>query len=313
MALRALSIHYDATMSGTSTPTRVTNGHIFFLNGLTVESDKHQKIVDNLDGLLFYTMNTFEFGTTGRATALASTPTDNDTPQCSWIVPFSLYRGILPYDTNLDVLLSRVKVSTQYGPVTNLWTQSGGTPLTKNLRQVIEGKILPGPLSPQFDAGGKQVKESEWPIYMRHFSQILVPITATENRKQIALPFGDRIYRRIFVTQRNTSTLAEMTNVIAVTAQISLYINSIPIVDKREFQVIQNENKLAYSLETNPTGCAVLDFDADDQERIFDMLHTVTKEAGNAYIYIDVTTQTNGAVLLGLDCLREIPAAALRA
>ena len=253
MALRALTVHYDATISGTSTPTRVTNGHIFFLNGLTVETDKHLKIVDNVDGLLFYTMNQFEFGTTGRATALTATPSDSDTPQCSWIVPFSLYRGIMPYDTNLDMLLARMKVSTQYGPSTNLWTQSGGSPLVKNLRQVIEGKILPGRLAAEVDAGGKQVKESELPIYMRSFSQMLVPITATENRKQIALPFGDRIYRRIFITQRNTSTLAEMSNVVAVTAQISLYINSIPVIDRREFQAVQNENKLAYSLESNPT------------------------------------------------------------
>lgn len=311
-ALRALVIHYDATMSGTSTPTRVTNGHWFFLNGLTVESDKHNKIVDNVDGLLFATMNLFEFKTNGNAIALSATPADTDTPAASWIVPFSLYNGINPYDTNLDVLLSRVKVSTQYGPQTNLWTQGAGTPLVKNLRQVIEAKILPGPLGEVRASDGSLVQASETPIYMRNFSQILVPITATESRKQIALPFGDRIYRRIFITQRNTSTLIEMSNVIAPTAKVSLYINSIPVVDNREFQVIRDENKLSYGFETLPTGVAVLDFDADMQERIFDMLHTVTKEAGNAYLYIDVTTQTNGAVLLGLDCLREIPAAARR-
>jgi hypothetical protein len=306
---RSLTLRYDAEIGGTSTPTRVANGHIFFLNAVTVETDKHGKVVDAVDGLLLYTMLQYDFGTTGPATALTSTPADTDTPSCAWKIPFSLFKGIKPYDTNLDMLKARAKVSTQYGPQTNLWTQSGGSPVVKNLLQSIEGKMIPNLVEKDDPATGKV---SELPIYVRSFEQTTVPITATATRFQIPLPFGDRIYRRIFITQRNLSTKIEMSNVIAATAEISLYINNIPVVDRRLFRDIQAENKYAYGLESIPTGVAVLDFDDDLQERIYDMLFALTVEAGNAYLYIDVTTQTNASLLLGFDCLKPIPPAALR-
>lgn len=305
LAIRSLTIRYDATISGTSTPTRVTNGHIFYLNAITVETDKHGKIVDAIDGLLLYTINMFDYGTGGQATALTATPTDADTPTSSWIVPFSLFKGIRPYDTNLDMIKSRMKVSTQYGPGTNLWTQAGGSPVILTNNQSIEGKILPGPLKTEEGS-------SELPLFMRSFEQTVVPITATATRFQIPLPFGDRIYRRIFITQRNLSSKIEMSNVISATAEVSLYLNNVPIIDRRLFRDIQAENKLVYSLETLPTGVAVLDFDADQQERFLDMLYALTLDAGNMYLYIDVTTQTNASLLLGFDCLKPIQPAALR-
>lgn len=304
-ALRSLTIRYDATMSGTSTPTRVTNGHIFYLNAMTVETDKHGKIVDSVDGLLMYVMNNFDYGTTGQASALSATPADTDTPSASWKIPFSLYRGIRPYDTSLDMKQARMKVSTQYGPGTNLWTQAGGSPVILTNNQSIEAKILPGPLDVSSE-------KSELPIYVRSFEQKVDPITATETRRQIGLPFGDRIWRRLFITQRNTSSKIEMSNVIAATAEISLYLNNIPIVDRRLFRDIQAETKLSYGLEALPTGVVVLDFDDDTQEKIFDMLWALTRESGNMYLYIDVTTQTNGSVHLGFDCLKPIPPAAIR-
>lgn len=308
--LRSLTIRYDANMGGTSTPTRVTNGHIFYLNALTVETDKHGKIVDAVDGLLFYVMNIFDFGATGLATALTATPADTDVPSCSWIVPFSMYKGVRPYDTNLDVIKSRPKVSSQYGPGTNLWTQAGGSPVIDDNIQSIEGKYLPGPIETRDDAS--QGLSSELPVWMRSFEQQVVPITATAARYQIAIPFGDRIYRRIFITQRNLSTKIEMSNVIAATAEISFYMNNVPIVDRRRFCDIQAENKLNYALEALPTGVCVLDFDADFQERYFDMLWSLTRDSGNAYLYIDVTTQTNASILLGFDSLKPINDAAKR-
>ncbi len=306
VAIRSLTIRYDATIGGTSTPVRVTNGHIFYLNALTVETDKHGKIVDAIDGLLLYVMNQFDFGTVGQATALTSTPADTDTPSCSWVVPFSLFHGIRPYDTNLDMLKARMKVSSQYGPGTNLMTNTGGSPVILTVNQSIEGKVLPGPLK------GADQPDPEVPLWIRSFEQSVFPITATTTRYQIALPFGDRIYRRLFITQRNLSTKIEMSNVVAATAEISLYVNNEPFVDRRLFRDIQAENKLTYNLETLPTGVAVIDFDADMQERVFDMLWTLTTASGNMYLYIDVTTQTNASLLLGFDCLKPIPAAALR-
>lgn len=307
VAVRSLTISYDANITaGTGTVARVTNGHIFYLNGLTVETDKHGKIVDNVDGLLFYVMNMFDFQTAGLATALTATPVDADTPACSWIVPFSLFRGHRPYDTNLDVLKAKIKVTTQYGPGTTMWSATTGTPVIQTLDQAIESKILPGPLTVA------PVEESELPAYVRSFEQQLIPVTATQSRMQIQIPFGDRIFRRIFITQRNTSDKTELATVITATAEISLYMNGQPIVDRRRWADIRRENKLVYSLETLPTGVAVLDFDMDDEERVNDMLWSLTLNSGNAYLYIDVTSVTNGGILLGYDCLKPISPAALR-
>lgn len=299
--LSSLLIAYDATMSGTSTPTRVTNGHIFYLNSITVETDKHGKLVDSVDGLLLYTMNQFNYETTGLATALTATPADSDTPACSWIIPFVLYHGVRPYDTLLDMSKSRMKVTTQYGAGTNLWTQSGGSPLITGVTQSIEARIVPGPLD-----------TDELPTYIKTFEQNQQPITATTSRQQFALPFGDRIWQRLYITQRNLSDKTEMSNVIAATANVSLYVNNVPIMDRRRFVDIQRENKLKYALESLPTGVAVIDFDNDTQERIYDMLWTLTLESGNMYIYIDVTTQSNASILFGYECLKPIPPAAQR-
>lgn len=313
VAIEALHIRYDAAISGTSTPTRITNGHLFWLNSITVQTDKHGKIVDSVDGLLLYIRNFFDYGTAPLNTALSSTPADTDTPAASWIVPFALFHGLRPYDTHLDMQVSRMKVFTTYGQPCgtsgNLFTQAGGSPLAKSLVQSIEAKVLPGPLATGAGADGGG---SELPVYLSTFEQMLIPITASQNRFQIALPFGDRIYRRIFITQRNTSDKTEMSNVIAATANISLYINNIPIVDQRRFNDIQSANKLEYSIETLPTGVCVLDFDSVFEERFNDMLFALTLNSGSMYLYIDVTTQTNGGVLLGLDCLKPIPPAAQR-
>ncbi len=303
--LRSILLRYDATISGTSTPVRVNNGHIFYLNGLTVETDKHGKMVDNVDGLLLYIYNIYTYNTTGLATALTSTPTDNDTPSATYIVPFSLYHGLRPYDTLLDMEKARMKVTSVYGAVTNLWTQAGGTPLVVTNTQSIESKELPGPL---VDGG----PNSELPVWIKTFEQSQIPITATQTRFQIALPFGDRIWNSLFLTQRNTSTKVEMSNVIAATANVSLYVNGVPIIDRRRFCDIQSENKSKYNLESLPTGVAVLDFDDDTQQRTQDMLWTLDLNSGNMYLYIDVTTQTNASLLLGYDCLKPIPAAAQR-
>lgn len=306
LAISSLTIRYDATMSGTSSPTRVTNGHLFWLNALTVETDKHGKLVDAVDGLMLFNMNMFEYGAPGVATALTATPADSDTPAASYRVPFSLFKGLRPYDTHLDMARARMKVSSQFGPGTNLWTQGSGAPVITALTQSIEAKILPGPLKVE------PATESELPTYIRCLEQKADIISATENRRQIALPFGDGIWRRLFISQRNTSTKVEMSNVVAATAEVSLYINNTPIVDRRLWRDIQADNKLQYGLESLPTGVAVLDFDADSQERVADMLWALTLEAGNMYLYIDVTTQTNASLLLGFDRLKPIPAAALR-
>jgi hypothetical protein len=309
--IRSLLIRYDATMSGTSTPTRVTNGHIFYMNSITLESDKQKAIVDNMDGLSLHKLLSYDQGSPSNNTALSATPADSDTPSCSWEIPLALRAGIRPYDTQLDVLKQSLTLKTTYGAVTNLWTQSSGTPLVVTNTQGVAAKILPGPVVEVTDAA--KGLESELPIYARYFGQKQVMVAATESRKQIEIPFGNLIYRRILLEGRVSSTKAELSTVLVGTARVTLEINNVPIVQNVRFRDLQSFNKGRYSLESLFNYSALIDFDADDQERIGDMLKVITKENGSAYLYVDVVyAAATDSVLVSYDALREIDPAAVR-
>jgi hypothetical protein len=240
--------------------------------------------------------------------AMTSTPADSDVPYSNLPIPMTWRTGPRPYDTDLDVLVSRLKVSTQYGPVTNLWTQSGGTPLVVTNTQTMEAEIHPGPIE-----AVQGVQENEGPIYQRYWGQKVESISASENRHQVAIPYNNIIYRRIFISQMLSSTRARSTAVVLPTAKISLEINGIPVVNNRYFREIQRQNKAKYGLENSFTDLCVLDFTSDEAARIFDLLHTITPGSGNAYLYIDVVGGSYYQLLIGFDGLKEIPAAARRA
>lgn len=302
-------------VAGGSTPVRVADGEKIFLRSLSLETDKHKRIVNNVDGLLLYRMLTYEWGVPPDFAQVASTPADEDPFHCSWPIPVTLHKGFRPYDTILDVLKAKAVLTTQYGIRSDIFGYTGGTPLVKSVIQSLETKTLPGPLNMGRDAEGKAAPEfSELPIYKRTFEMATWPISQTANRYKIPLPFGDRIYRRIFITQRNGSDRSELATVIVPTAEVEMEVNGVPIHRRRIFQDIRSLNAAQYRLTSAqlPTGVAVLDFDADDQERINDMLWTLTTDAGNANLYIDVTAVSNGQIWLGFDCLEPVPAAALR-
>lgn len=305
--VRSLLLSYDVTMSGTSTPTRVTNGHIFYANTITLESDKQKNIVDNVDGLSLYKLLAYDQGTPGQASALSATPADSDTPYCSWEIPLALRKGMRPYDTQIDVLQQALTLRVQYGAVTNLWTQSGGTPLVVTNTQTVAAKIIPPPIIRVTDAA--KGLHDERPIYSRYWGQKLDKFTATETRRQLQIPFGNTIYRRLLLEGRNSSTKVEVSTVMAATGRVSLEVNNQPIVQNVRVQDLLRFNKGRYSLENVFTGTVLLDFDADDQERIGDMLKLLTTEYGSAYLYVDVVyTNSTDALLVSYDALREINA-----
>lgn len=302
--VRSLLLSYDATVSGTSTPTRVTNGHIFYANSITLESDKQKNIIDNMDGLSLFKLLAYDQGTPGQATAMASTPADSDTPTASWEIPLALRRGIRPYDTQIDVLNQSLTLKVQYGAVTNLWTQSSGTPLVVTGTQTVAAKILQEPVRVTDEKSGMM---SELPIYARFFGQKIDIFSATEARRQIQVPFGKTIFRRILLEGRNSSTKAELSTVVAATGRVSLEVNNVPIVQNVRFRDLQRFNKGRFNLESLFTGSALIDFDADDQERIDDMLKLITVENGSAYLYVDVvySASTDG-LLVSYDALRPL-------
>lgn len=309
MLLRTLLLRYDSTVGGTSTPTRVTNGHLFYLNSITLESDKQKAIVDNMDGLSMHKLLAFDRGTPPNNTAMSSTPADTDTPMSSLEIPLCLQKGIRPYDTQLDMLKQSLTLKTQYGPVTNLWTQASGSPVVTTV-QGVAAKVLPGPIQPRAADGSDAGEE---PVYARYWGQRLEMVTATASRKQIQIPFGNLIYRRLLLEGRTSSTKAELSTVIVGTGRVSLEINNVPIIQNVRLRDIASFNKGLYSLESLFNYTYLLDFDADDQERFQDMLKVITVENGSAYLYLDVVyaAATDG-VMISWDALRELDPAARR-
>lgn len=314
-ALAELSIRIKGAIgvSGGSSPTRVTDGEKLFLRALTVETDNHGKIVDSMEGLLLNRMLQYEWGTLLDSSQVSSTPADADTFSHGIVLPLVLPNGVRPYDTILDMVKSRPKVTAQYGIRSDIFGYTGGSPVVKSVTQSIEAKVLPTPINEGVNADGTpNVELSELPLLQRSWEMRIEPITQTQTRFQIPLPYSDRIWRRLFITQRDGSTRGELSTVIADTAEVSLVVNNQEIINRTTFGDIRARNKSEYGLESLPTGVAVLDFDLDQRESINDMLSTLDKNTGNAYLYIDVTAVSNGQVWLGYDCLKKIPQAAQR-
>ncbi len=317
-AVAVLNVRTDGAIVSTGSPTnvRVADGEKKILRSLTLETDKHGQIINNMEGLLLHRMLTYEYGTPPDFGQVSSTPANADTFFANWALPLILPNGYRPFDTILDVMTARPKLTTQYGPRSDIFSTSGGSsPVTQvqNMTQSVEAKILPGPLNVGIDDTGKaNASYSELPKLMRYLEMSIIPITATQTRLQIPLPFADRIWRRLFITQRDGSTRGEISNIIAGTAQVSLVVNNTEIVSRRTFQDIVSLNKQEYAVQSLPAGVAVIDFDSDMQERINDLLSTLTRESGNMFLFIDVTTQSNGQLWLGFDTLKELPAAAVR-
>ncbi len=316
MGLKELNVRVDGaiTVSGGSSPTLVTDGEKKILSSLTVETDKHGKLVDNVDGLGLYRIAQSRIGANPDADAVSATPADADTWYSAFKIPFAdEVRLVRPFDGILDMSKSRMKVTSQYGPRTNVFGYTGGSPAVKSITQSIEAVILPGPLNQGVDPNGApDLRYRELPAWIPTLERSIIPISATATRYQIQLPFGDRIYRRIFISQReNAAGFNELATVVVGTAEVSVNINNTPVVDRRIFQDIQSENKeRLWRAASLPTGWAVLDF---DQTRKFnDMLWAITKEAGNMYLYLDVTAVSNGQLWLYFDCFKPIPEAAAR-
>lgn len=302
-----LSLNYDGiiTVTGGSGPSKVADGEKKFLRSLTIETDKHGKIVDGVDGLTLNRVLTYEWAKAPKSTGVSATPADADTFHHGLNIPLVLPHGYKPFDTMLDVIRARPKVTTQYGLRSDIFGYTGGSPLVHTVTDSIECKYLPGPLKHELGPDGEPTLESETPRLVRNWEQLVYPISQTQNRFQIPLPYNDRIYRRIFITQRNGSDRSELSTVVTATGEISLVYGGVEIFQRTRFRDIQTRNEAEYRVDS-PTGVCVLDFDSDQQERINDLLGGVTKDSGNAYLYIDVNSVSNGQLWIVIDSLKAI-------
>lgn len=280
---------------GTGT-TPATDGELLLVDSIYVDTDKHGPIVENVDGLGLSRMLQALYGTRPQTTAIAAATANY---YSGWRIPLAIpenAHALRPYDTALDLNNARMTARVQY----NLLGTALGTPGTATSIPTVNwgGRLVYAP------------EDSELPIYVPVFKLKKVTISATATGFQIPLDFGGLVYGMIGIAQRNSSTLAERTDVLAATAKIRVDVNGRDAVLPVEYRDVQAFHKQQNELETHPAAWAFLDF-YSQSGRIADAIDTVGQQ-GNMNLYLDVTTQTNAAIWVYTWGFKPIPPTALR-
>lgn len=293
------------TASGAGSIT--TRGGLQFLRSLSLETDKHGRIVDGLDGILLGDMQTIRKGTRPPNTDISNASSGTPTFAYALEIPFFDPASARPEDLGLDMYGARPTLTTQVGVAGDFI--SGGTYTVQNVTsfpQEIHAEVDPGPVDP-----------ADGPLLMPYWGVRKEPITSTATQYQIILPYGDRVYKRIYITQRDGVTLESLSNTVVganASDRLSLKVNGYSWVDSVQWLALQDQNSQDYGLTAMPTGVAVLDF-VQARARghmLSNALSVVNNVAGTIELDIDVTTASGDQLWIGMECAKPIPPAALR-
>jgi len=313
----AINLRYKGEFDTTAAAgAPVADGALKILRALTVETNKHGKLIDGVDGLSLHRVNQFESDSKPASADCASNADATTFSAQHRITFYDENRLVRPLDLALDVMKAGITVKRQYGVVTDI--QSAGTnPQIINMREDIHVEVQPGPINPGInpDTGARDDDYSMLPALMPVKEVIPVPIVASQNAMRIQLPYGDRIYRRIYISQRTINPanglVTEVSNIIAENAAVSLKHNYDARVDRVTWGSLSDRNKQDFHFyNAIPTGWACIQFDRS--RRIPDMFPVLSKESQNLFLELDVTLQTNAFIVLVLDSLKPIPNAADR-
>lgn len=306
---KKLNLSYRGSLALTTSGagTIITRGGLQFLRSIRFETDKHGLIVDGVDGIMLHQMQTVRNRVRPPNNDISSAGSGAPTYSYALEIPFFDPASARPEDLGLDLYGARPTLTTQVGVVTDFI--SGGTYSAEsvdNYPQEIHAEVDPGPVSP-----------SDGPLLMPYWGVRKENISSTATQYQIILPYGDRVYKRIFITQRDSSTLGEIANTVLgvnATDRLSLKVNGYSWVDNLQWLALQDQNAQDYGLASMPTGVGVLDFIPRRARghMLSDALSVVNNVAGTIELDIDVTSVSNGQVWLGFEAAKPIPAAALR-
>lgn len=297
---------------GAGSGTAVSDGPMRLARSITFETDKHGKIIDGVDGLSLDLLQALNRGTRGYQTlgslAAAGTPSFEGNVK----LDFATAGAFRPYDSALDLRFARPTLTFQAGLYADL--NNAGFATTndiQNLAYNVSMRILNGPVKEP----SSNVDLPETPDFMRYVGVKKYVSTATTTGATIDLTWGDRIFKKLIVTQRNTAAASLgvllANTVVSGTAPISLLVNSFPWTDRVQNAQMQAENKTDFSLETVPSGWTTLDFDSTS--RYADYLSVLSRDAGIVQLQLDVTGVASSELWIIQDCYKAIPDAALRA
>lgn len=301
----------------TVTPSLVTNGQEIFLKAFTLQSDKHGKIIDNVDGLGLYRIAQFRYRVGGDRSVGAIGASPNTTAFATeYMLPFSVGSYMRPYDSILDLAKSRLSMILQFGSISNGTAGGTGDLLTGGtltveqitaLNYQVGMRVLNGPII-EPNAQGAVPETPEW---MPCLELMKVDVTATQTGRRIPIPYADRVYRRIYISQRLSTTHAEQANnIITNTGLVGVEVNAFPWSDRMLNAQQQGINKSKFGIETWPSGWTVIDF--DETGRYPDMLSVLDKNNGTCNLVVDVTSVANGQLWIYLESYKPLPDQALR-
>lgn len=251
---------------GTGTTPR-TDGELALIESIYIETDKHNSIVENVDGLGLHRMMSFIYGTRPFTTAIAAA---SATYLTGMTIPMCLPGGYRQFDTILDLAKARIQARVQFSDLSKAFGTVGtasDTPLV-----AFSGFYRIG-LAPE-----------DLPFFVPVYRLKRQTISASGS-VAIPLDYGGLIYLGIGIAQRDATTYVERTNIIVAASNIRLEVNGFDHVGNTTFRELQVENKQTTQLETWPAAWCFLDF-WKDQGRIADAINTLNKQ-GNMNLYLD--------------------------
>jgi hypothetical protein len=309
-----------------------TDGGLQFIRQLYFSTPQHTMIVEGVDGILLHDMGVIK----SRGPMIhsdAPNTTVSTSPAFEYFLEL-MFKDPEAYrfaDQGIDVLRSGSPfLQLNLGVYTDFVTGGAAGDGVKTYNLETSLRLDPGPINVTDDAPQK---------FQPYLGVFKFPVTQTGLQQQIFLAFGDRIYKKIFVTQRNSSTLVRMANtLIGVndTDRLSLIINSnFRFVDRVEWLALQDWNAKDYRLAAMPTGVGVLDFTqllfgqndsvavagggtvpknhaGQGGYKLSNALSVLSKNQGTLELDADLTTVSNGQIWVGYDAVKLLQAGAMR-
>lgn len=157
------------------------------------------------------------------------------------------------------------------------------------------------------------------PLFKPYYDIKQVPITQTAMSFPISLPFHDRRYGSILISQRDSVSLAELADTIVGvndTDRLFIALNNDFLWNAENWLLEEHRQRAANGNAVMPAGCLSMDFMRlqANGKRIGDSIDVETQESGNLILSADVTNPGAGspALYLGMQCYMTLKPNQLR-
>jgi hypothetical protein len=227
----------------------VTEGELLVIKNVILRTSAGE-VVCQLPGRALYKIATVKGGTVPRKDAIAAASATYSVDIPLWFADDSMQ---IPEDTMLDTSrYNSIQLEIQMGSVADLFTAPGTATATFNLDTEIERTkgLLPKEAQPIF-----HIQYAAAPP-IDAFSQTFIDLERSP----------DMAYKRLFAHASSSGTPGGIftgANADDVQALESIVDQSGDIIRERFHEMIQNQNKRVYSLETVLAGITVFDFVRD--------------------------------------------------